>query len=153
MSQNSLGPAAPADAAEARETDRLGGTIVSKNKSPARISQAPKSGGRSPRQKGNVREREAVNKHLAIGVHSERYPLSGASRFRGKSHDIDVYAFGKDEPPLPCEVKARCRGKGFAVLQKWLGEHDALFLRRNNAEPTVVLPWRVWARLLERVRR
>jgi hypothetical protein len=27
-----------------------------------------------------------------------------------------------------------------------LGEYDVLALRRNNAEPLIVLPWRVWAR-------
>jgi hypothetical protein len=38
-------------------------------------------------------------------------------------------------------------------LEKWLSDFDSLFLRRNNAGPIVVLPWRVWARLLEQVRR
>jgi hypothetical protein len=27
----------------------------------------------------------------------------------------------------------------------------ALFLRRNNAEPMIVLPWRLWAKLLQAV--
>jgi hypothetical protein len=39
---------------------------------------------------------------------------------------------------------------GFVTLKKWLGEYDALFLRKNKAEPLVL---RVWALLLERVRR
>jgi Holliday junction resolvase len=43
------------------------------------------------RQKGDRVERELVDRHKAIGVHSERYPLSGASRFRGSGHDVDVY--------------------------------------------------------------
>jgi hypothetical protein len=38
-------------------------------------------------------------------------------------------------------------------LESWLAGYDILFLRRNNADPLVVLPWRTWARLLERVRR
>ena len=29
-------------------------------------------------------------RHTAIGVKAERYPLSGASRFHGSAHDIDV---------------------------------------------------------------
>jgi len=33
------------------------------------------------------------------------------------------------------------------------GEYDVLFLRRNNADPMVVLPWRVWAALLAKVPR
>jgi len=31
------------------------------------------------RQKGDRVERELVERHKAIGVHAERYPLSGAS--------------------------------------------------------------------------
>ena len=105
------------------------------------------------RRKGNNIEREVVARHRAIGVHSERYPLSGASRFRGKSHDVDIYAFGADEAPIVGEVKARKGGSGFVTLEKWLGEYDALFLRKNHADPLVLLPWRVWALVLERVPR
>jgi len=38
-------------------------------------------------------------------------------------------------------------------LERWLGENDLLFLRRDHAEPLVLLPWRVWAALLAKVRR
>jgi hypothetical protein len=38
-------------------------------------------------------------------------------------------------------------------LETWLGEYDALFLRRNNADPMVVLPWRVWTALLAKIPR
>jgi hypothetical protein len=105
------------------------------------------------RVKGSRIEREIVDRHLAIGIKSERYPLSGASRFRGSGHDVDVYAFGTEEAPLVAEVKARANGGGFVTLEKWLGEYDALMLRRNHADPMVVLPWRVWAALLAKVRR
>jgi hypothetical protein len=103
------------------------------------------------RQKGDRIEREIVDRHLAIGVKAERYPLSGASRFRGSGHDIDLYLFGADGVPAVAEVKARKDGAGFTTLERWLGKYDALFLRRNNAEPLVVLPWRVWAALLAKV--
>src|SRR5262249_35354276 len=79
-------------------------------------------------------------------------PLSGASRFRGSGHDLDIYALGRDEAPLVAEAKARKNGAGFTTLEKWLGEFDALFLRRNHADALVVLPWRVWPRLLAPVR-
>jgi hypothetical protein len=59
------------------------------------------------RRKGDRVEREIVQAHTALGVKAERYPLSGASRFRGSGHDIDIYAFGADEAPLVAEVKAR----------------------------------------------
>jgi Holliday junction resolvase len=110
--------------------------------------------GAAPRRKGDRCERELVLRHAELGVKAERYPLSGASRFRGSGHDLDVYAFGRDEAPLVTEVKARKNGAGFTTLEKWLGEYDALlFLRRNHTDPLVLLPWRVWARLLERTRR
>jgi Holliday junction resolvase len=105
------------------------------------------------RQKGDRIERELVERHKAIGIHAERYPLSGASRFRGSGHDIELYPFGREEAPLVAESKARKSGNGFVQLERWLGDYDALFLRRNNADPMVLLPWRVWAALLEKVRR
>jgi Holliday junction resolvase len=117
------------------------------------VSKLRSSGGRSPRRKGDTVEREIVRKHVDLGVHAERYPLSGASRFRGAGHDVDVYAFGKDAAPLVAEVKSRKCGAGFVTLEQWLADFDLLFLRRNHADPIVVVPWRVWARLLQQVRR
>lgn len=104
------------------------------------------------RRKGDRIEREVVDRHRALGTDAERYPLSGASRFRGSGHDIDLYLFGRDNAPLVAEVKGRADGAGFALLERWLGEFDALFLRRNNADPLVLVPWRMWARILEQVR-
>src|SRR5205823_2043774 len=101
-------------------------------------------GGARHRRKGDRCERELVVRHAELGVKAERYPLSGASRFRGSGHDVDIYAFGGDEAPLVAECKARKNGGGFVQLEKWLGEYDALFLRRNHADPLVLLPWRVW---------
>jgi Holliday junction resolvase len=119
----------------------------------ALLSNTRHTGGARHRRKGDRIEREIVSRHTEIGIKAERYPLSGASRFRGSGHDIDIYAFGTDAAPLVAEVKSRRSGAGFVTLEKWLGEYDCLFLRRNNADPLVLLPWRVWARLLERVRR
>jgi Holliday junction resolvase len=115
--------------------------------------QAPPRGGRRSRDKGGREERNLVNRHLGLGIHAERYPLSGASRFRGSGHDLDIYALGRDTAPLVAECKARKSGGGFVQVEKWLGEFDLLFLRRNSADPLVVLPWRVWAALLAKVRR
>ena len=92
------------------------------------------------RRKGDRSEREIVFQHIGIGIKAERYPLSGASRFRGSGHDIDIYAYGPDEAPLVAEVKARKSGSGFVTLESWLAGYDILFLRRNNADPLVVLP-------------
>lgn len=105
------------------------------------------------RRKGADIEREIVDRHQEIGVHAERYPLSGASRFRGQGHDIDVYAFGTDECPLVAEVKGRKGADGFRMLERWLDDNDVLFLRRSRSEPFAVLPWRVWERLLKELAR
>jgi Holliday junction resolvase len=106
------------------------------------------TGGRASRRKGDEIERELVNLHCELGIRAERYPLSGASRFRGSGHDIDLYVRGNDAAPLVAEVKARKNGAGFTQLEKWLGEYDALFLRRNHADALVLLPWRVWVELI-----
>ena len=108
---------------------------------------------RSQRDKGLRAERNIVDRHKAINVHAERYPLSGASRFRGSGHDIDLYPFGRDAAPLVAEVKARKNGSGSTQLEKWLGDYQVLFLRRDRADPLVVLPWSTWEALLEKVSR
>ena len=141
-------------AAEARgvpETDQLGGTVIWENSLTSRPVQGQRGGHRS-RAKGDRIERKIVSRYAAIGIKTERYLPSGGSRFR-RGHDVDIYPFDTDEGPLVAEVKSRRSGAGFVTLEKWLGEYDCLFLRRNNAEPLELLPWRVWARLLDRVHR
>lgn len=105
--------------------------------------------GAQHRRKGSRIEREIVHLHVDIGVHAERVPLSSAAggSFSG---DVDIYAFGRDEAPLVTEVKARKNGAGFVVIEKWLGENDALFLRRDRTTPLGVLPWNTWRRLIGR---
>jgi hypothetical protein len=112
-------------------------------------TRAKSRGGRAPRSKGDRVERGIVAQHLDIGVFAERVPLSGAARYQGNGTDIDVYALGRDAAPLRAEVKARKDGQGFATLERWLGNADALFLRRDRADPVVVLPWATWSRLLK----
>lgn len=101
------------------------------------------------KNKGARVEREMVAKHIELGVHAQRIDARLGQFGADKSHDIDVYARGKDAAPLCGEVKARKNGEGFATLERWLGENDMLFLKRNNAEPMVVVPWRVWAELVK----
>jgi hypothetical protein len=104
--------------------------------------------GSKHRAKGNRAEREIVKLHLEMGIKAERYPLSGASHFRGSGHDIDIYPRDRD-CPLVAEVKARKSGHGFAMQKKWLGEYDLLFLRENlDTQPMVVMPWRTYIELI-----
>jgi hypothetical protein len=107
----------------------------------------------SERRKGDRIEREIVEAHKAIGIKSERYPLSGASHFRGSGHDVDVYLFGDEAAPAVAEVKARKEGTGFALLERWLSDFDLLFLRRDRQQPLVVLPWSTYERLISQGRR
>ena len=103
------------------------------------------------RNKGLRVEREIVNLLKEAGVFAERVPLSGASRYRGEGHDLNVYAFGRDQEPLVFEVKARKKGAGFALLKRWLGGYDGLVTREDRAEPLVTLPWHVLIDLLTRI--
>lgn len=104
---------------------------------------------KASRDKGARVEREMVERHLAIGVRAERVPLSGAAggSFAG---DLRVWAHGEDVPPLSAEVKARKDGAGFATIERWLGDLDLIFLRRDRRPPLVVLPWETYQRLVER---
>lgn len=99
--------------------------------------------GKPSRDKGARIEREIVQLHRALGLDAERVPLSGASggTFAG---DVIIEGVGK------AEVKARASGGGFVQLERWLAQHDALFLRRDRADPLVLLPWSTWARLISR---
>jgi hypothetical protein len=99
---------------------------------------------------GSRIEREIVELHCGLGLRAKRVPLSGASRYEGNGADVDGYPFGPDEAPLCGEVKAQANGEGFATLEQWLGDNDFLALRRNNAAPIIVTPWRIWARLVVR---
>lgn len=114
--------------------------------------------GKPSRDKGARREREIVSRHVDAGIRAERVPLSGAQRYQGNGADVDVYAFGKDAAPLVTEVKARANGEGFATIERWLGDADAMFLVRDQElpgepapPPLVVLPWTTWIRLLEAI--
>lgn len=104
--------------------------------------------GKAPRRKGDRIEREIINLHEELDIHAERYPLSGASHFRGSGHDIDIYADDDSVAPLVAEVKSRKNGQGFTQLEKWLGDYDLLFLRRDRKKPLVVMPWRVYVYLM-----
>ena len=70
--------------------------------------------------------------------------MSGASRFPGSGHDLDIYARGEDEAPFVAEVRK------IVQLETWLSDFDCLFLKRNHATSLIVLPWRVWRSLPQR---
>src|SRR5512143_1185270 len=92
------------------------------------------------KQKGSRVEREIVKRHLAMGVRAKRMPLSGAAGgdFAGDVL-VEIETDGLPRWVLRGEVKARANGEGFKVLEGWLGQNDVLFLRRDRAEPMVLL--------------
>jgi len=53
-----------------------------------------------------------------------------------------------DDLSIEAEVKARANGEGFATLERWLGENDLLFPRRDRAPPLVVMNWEMYIRLM-----
>lgn len=110
--------------------------------------------GAGQRRKGNRIENEIVHRFLEIGIHAERVPLSGASKYRDNGADVDIYLCGpKDsaEAPLVAEVKARKDGRGFTTLENWIGDADLLVLRRDRADPLVALPWSTLVRIAKKL--
>lgn len=100
--------------------------------------------------KGTRIEREIATKLTEAGIPSKRIVMSGAaarydSRLTG---DIDVGVI-EDNPLFKAEVKARKDGKGFAQLERWQGDNDLLFLRRNHRDPMVVMDWDVFLEIME----
>jgi hypothetical protein len=95
--------------------------------------------GKKSRDKGGRCEREIVNLCKEMGLAAHRVPLSGA--VAGYKGDIIVGDFR-------CEVKGRGKGQGFATIERWLGDFDVLFLRRDRSSPLVLLPWSTWEKLL-----
>lgn len=94
------------------------------------------------KRKGYRLERGTVKLLHSIGLEDAiRVPLSGASpQWKG---DIEVAG-------LRCEVKGRASGDGFKVLERWLGDNDVLFLRRDRQLPLVLMPWKTWRGIWER---
>lgn len=91
--------------------------------------------------KGTRIEREIVQRHMSADISAERVPLSGAA---GGSYTGDVVIGNR----YRAEVKARAQGTGFVQLERWLGENDLLFLRRDRKDPMVVMPWSVYIGLM-----
>lgn len=101
--------------------------------------------GKPSRDKGARRERELVLLFKAWGLRAERVPLSGAARYQGGCHDVDVYKCSRDAP-LAGEVKARKKFPTY--LTEWLAENDYVALKGDREEWLFILPERVMRELL-----
>lgn len=101
----------------------------------------------SAKRKGTRIEREIVQLHIAAGVPCMRVPQSGAIGTRHPEFEIlkgDVRVFPGTAKCLVGEVKARASGQGFKTIERWLRDNDLLFLRRDRAEPIVVMTFGVY---------
>ncbi len=103
---------------------------------------------RRSRLKGAEGEREVVQLHREMGIHAERVPLSGAMAYQGNGEDVDVYALGRDEAPLVCQVKRQASDAGWKTLLGQLGEAAVLFFRQDRGSWFVVMPIATYRRLL-----
>ena len=93
------------------------------------------------KRKGSGYELEVVRDHQELGVQASKQPLSGAL---GGKDAGDVQIAGRI-----CECKRR--RKSFTTLYKALeqgGGSDALFVRDDNQETLVVLPWETWTQVM-----
>ena len=96
------------------------------------------AGGRSSKTKGTRVERELVKKLEKDGIPAWRVPMSGAI---GGSLNSDI-KIGPDKE-WDCEVNARKGGGGFVQIERWLGNNQCLFLKRDFQDPLVVVEWDV----------
>lgn len=95
--------------------------------------------GRMQKRKGYRVERDIAVALTEAGVPTQRVPLSGAVG-GGFAGDLRVGSYH-------AEVKARGNGGGFATIERWLGGNHLLFLKRDRAEPLVVMPMSVFVEL------
>ena len=90
------------------------------------------------RSKGKRIELELVHLHQDVGIPAEKLSRTGYT-----GPDLMI----ADE--WTAEVKARASGKGFVILEQWLGAADLLFLRRDRQQPLVVLSWETYLQMLK----
>ena len=74
----------------------------------ASLSNTRHTGGARPRRKGDRIEREIVRRHIALGLRSERYPLSGASQFRGGRRPMSDISNNSEELEAYLLAEFRC---------------------------------------------
>ncbi|RME09036.1 MAG: hypothetical protein D6816_04840 [Bacteroidetes bacterium] len=101
--------------------------------------------GKKSRDKGNRLERELVRLLCEAGLEAHRVPLSGA--VSGYEQDVVLEIGGKE---FRAEVKGRKEGTGFKLLERWLGEHGFLFVKRDRKPWLVVMSFERFLEILGR---
>lgn len=100
--------------------------------------------GKFSRDKGAREERRIVNSLKDQSIAAERVPLSGAMGgiYSGDVH-FEVPALAEQE----WVFEAKLRANGFKQLYQWIDGNDGLFVRADNKETLVVLPFNAFCRL------
>ena len=93
--------------------------------------------GMKSKAKGYRIENELRHLLLKNGVNAERCPLSGGAAGRWRGFDLLAGLFGRE-----MKVEAKIQARGFKNLYDWLMPDtvDMLVIRRDRADPLVVLP-------------
>jgi|TARA_R110000824_G_scaffold54700_8_gene151104 hypothetical protein len=89
------------------------------------------------KQKGDRAEYKIRDRFNEMGLVCSRVPLSGAL---GGEHSGDLCIKGMFNRSLTAEVKCRKTSNVFwKLVQKYLGDHEFLFLIEDRKEPLVVM--------------
>jgi len=109
--------------------------------------------GKAEREKGNRVELKLVHLLRGLGLDAERVPMSGSA---GGSFVGDIRILlphpetaEQDGWLLVVEAKSSRKGYGFGSIEKWIQDRDILVLKRDRQEPMVVLPWRIFAQIVQ----
>ena len=92
-------------------------------------------------EKGSRGEREIVELFESYGVDAQRVPLSGSA---GGLFSGDI-VINED---LRAEVKRRKGGQGFTCIEKWKGDNDILFVRKDYSKALAVLDAELLAEIM-----
>src|SRR5262249_14178134 len=95
----------------------------------------PKSGGASPRRKGNGFERGVVALLQERGLNAVRVPCSGSVKTSNKfDHDVSVTIRGIDR-----RIECKRRARSFKTIDAMLADNYALVCRDDRSRPLVVM--------------
>jgi hypothetical protein len=99
-----------------------------------------------PKDRGRAVENWIRDKHREHGIPCER--VVGSGMFGGKLTG-DLCIPDVDHCKFRAESKARKNGAGFSTLEKWMGEDDIMFLKRNYQDPMVIMKFDLYLALMK----
>lgn len=106
--------------------------------------------GRASKQKGYRVERALVERLHTVHprIKARRVPFSGSARHLGPNLANDVEIILDDEVIFRGESKGRKRDNGFKQIKDWLDDADILFIKEDNKDFIVVMPWVTLSKLI-----